>query len=228
MPASQGGEFQQPWNDPRIALIIDPYYANSLNWEKLKAEPRVTAIIHKATIGTAKLDPAYFSRKQEAKRRGYLWGSYHFGTSGNPEKQADYYIDTVKPAPDELIALDIEDAASARLMNADEALRFIKRVKERIGRYPVLYVNHASAVLITRKYKGTEFNATPLWYARYKRNVTDFPKGLWDTYTLWQFSSEKLPQMSVSGTAPDMDINVFNGGVKELRASWPLTSQPAY
>ena len=69
---------------------------------------------------------------------------YHWGVSGDPEKQADYYLDTVKPGDDELIALDLEDAASKKLMNAEEALRFIKRVKERTGRYPVLYTNHNS------------------------------------------------------------------------------------
>ena len=108
-------------------------------------------------------------------------------------------------------------------MNADEALRFIKRVKEKIGRYPVLYTNHASAVLLSSKFKNTEFSDTPLWYARFKPDVTDFPKGLWDTYSLWQFSSEIKPQIIIPGTKSDMDVNVYNGTVEKLRAAWPLT-----
>ena len=206
-------EFQHPWNDPNVALVLDPFYGNSIDWKKLKTEPRVVAIIHKATIGNTKLDPKYFSRKEEAKTNGYLWGSYHWGVSGNPEKQADYYIDT----------LDLEDATSKKLMNADEALRFIKRVKERIGRYPVLYTNHASAKLLTEKFKNSEFAQLPLWYARFKSTVTDFPTELWSTYTLWQFSSEILAQRAVPGTKSDMDINVYNGSVEDLKAKWPLT-----
>jgi GH25 family lysozyme M1 (1,4-beta-N-acetylmuramidase) len=223
MAPASAAEFDAPWNNPAIALVIDPYYANSIDWDKLATQPRVVAIIHKATIGAAKVDPGYFKRKAEARKRGYLWGSYHWGVTGNPEKQADYYIDTVKPGTDELIALDLEDAQSKTLMNVDEAIRFVERIKVRTGRYPVLYTNHASAKLISAKYKDSVLTKTPLWYARFKAKVTDFPAGAWSTYTLWQFSSEILPQMPVPGTRPDMDINVFNGTVEQLKAAWPLT-----
>ena len=65
-------EFNAPWNDAQIALVIDPYAANSLKWDALAGEPRVVAIIHKATIGTQGLDKAYWARKAEARQRGYL------------------------------------------------------------------------------------------------------------------------------------------------------------
>lgn len=223
MTLASADEFNTPWKDKSVALIIDPYYANSIDWNKLATERRVVAIIHKATIGNTKVDPSYIQRKEEALKRGYLWGSYHWGISGNPEKQADFYIDTVKPGQDELIALDLEDAHSKKLMNVDEAIIFIERIKARTGRYPVLYTNHSSAKLISKKYKDSIFLKTPLWYARFKPKVDDFPKGLWTTYTLWQFSSELLSQLPVPGTKPDMDINVFNGSIEQLKASWPLT-----
>ena len=222
-PTATAAEFSAPWKDPTVALVIDPYYANSIDWDKLATEPRVVAIIHKATIGTAKLDPGYLKRRADARERGYLWGSYHWGVTGEPEKQADFYIDTVKPEADELIALDLEDAQSNTLMNADEAVRFAERVKARTGRYPVLYTNHASAKFISEKYKDSVFKKTPLWYARFRAKVTDFPIGVWWTYTLWQFSSELLVQMPVPGTKRDMDINVYNGTAEQLKASWPLT-----
>lgn len=216
-------EFDAPWLDPKVALVIDPYYANSIDWDKLASEPRVIAVIHKSTIGTDRLDSAYFARKKEAIERGYLWGSYHWGVAGNPEQQADYYIDKVKPEEDELIALDLEDAASKKLMSADEAVRFIERVKQRVGRYPVLYTNHASAMLISSKYQGSAFSKTPLWYARFKSKVNDFPVGVWSSYTLWQFSSEIKLQMPIPGVKSDMDINAYNGTIEQLRATWPLT-----
>ena len=216
-------EFDAPWKDSAVALLIDPYYGNSIDWDKLATQPRVVAIIHKATIGTSKLDAGYAKRKEEARKRGYLWGSYHWGVTGQPEKQADFYVDTVKPGPDELIALDLEDGLSKTLMNVDEAILFVERVKTRIGRYPVLYTNHSTAKLIATKYKDSVFKNTPLWYARFKTKVTDFPTGVWPTYTLWQFSSEILVQFPVAGTKPDMDINVFNGTVEQLKSAWPLT-----
>ena len=223
MAPAFAAEFDSPWMDPMSALIIDPYAGNSIDWGKLASQPRVVAVIHKSTIGTKRIDPGYFKRKQEAAELGYLWGSYHWGVAGNPKKQADFYIDTIKPAPDELIALDLEDAQSKTLMNVDEAIIFMERIKERTGRYPVLYTNHASARLIASKYKDSVLAKAPLWYARFKAKVTDFPTGAWSSYTLWQFSSEIAAQLPVPGTKPDMDINVFNGTVEQLKASWPLT-----
>jgi GH25 family lysozyme M1 (1,4-beta-N-acetylmuramidase) len=220
---ASAAEFDEPWKDQNVAIVIDPYYANSIDWCKLETEKRVVAVIHKSTIGTKTIDSQYTKRKAEALKRGYLWGSYHWGVAGDPEKQADFYIDTVKPGVDELIALDLEDAQSQTLMNVDEAILFVERVKARTGRYPVLYTNHSSAKLISTKYKDSIFTKTPLWYARFKTKVTDFPVGVWSSYTLWQFSSELLAQLPVPGTKPDMDINVFNGTVEQLKAAWPLT-----
>src|SRR5262245_35570523 len=220
---SFASEFQQPWNNPKVPLLIDPDLANPIEWDKLQTESRVVAIIHKSTIGTSEIDPAYHSRKAEAKKRGYLWGSYHWGVAGDPEKQADFYLDTAEPADDELIALDLEDVNSKTLMNADEALAFIKRIKEKSGRYPVLYTNHTSAKILSLKFNGTEFTNAPLWYARFKSNVTDFPTGLWPTYTLWQFSSEISFQKAIPGTKKDMNVNVFNGTIDDIRSQWPLT-----
>jgi GH25 family lysozyme M1 (1,4-beta-N-acetylmuramidase) len=225
---ASGGALEHPWTDPARALVLDPYFANRLDFAQLARERRVVGIVHKATIGTSKVDPGYFKRKQEAKARGYLWGSYHWGVRGNPEKQADFYIDSVKPADDELIALDLEDASGSNgLMNADEALRFVARVRERTGRYPVLYTNHASTLALSKSDKYKTFGEMPLWYARFKSVVTDFPTGRWPAYTLWQFSSEILPQLAVPGTNKDMDVNVFDGTPDQLRAAWPLTKKVA-
>jgi lysozyme len=216
-------EFDEPWKNPEVAIVLDPFAGNSIDWDKLRSEPRVIAVIHKSTIGSSRIDPKYFTRKTEARQRGYLWGSYHWGEKGNPERQADFYFDSVRPAADELVALDLEDATSTTLMNAEEALRFVRRFKERSGRYLVLYTNHASSKLLSERFRNTEFANTPLWYARFKKKVTDFPRGLWQSYSLWQFSSEILPQMPIPGIKTDMDINVYNGTPQDLRSKWPLT-----
>lgn len=216
-------ELNAPWMDQSTALVIDPFYANNIDWDQLATERRVVAIIHKATVGTNELDSAYAERKKEALKRGYLWGSYHWGATGNPKKQADYYVGTVRPDSSELIALDLEDADSEELMNVDEASIFVQRIREITGRYPVLYTNHSSAKLISAKYKKSVFVETPLWYARFKSKITDFPTGVWSSYTLWQFSSELLTQLLIAGTKPDIDVNVFNGTVEQLKTAWPIT-----
>jgi lysozyme len=63
----------------------------------------------------------------------------------------------------------------------------------------------------------------PLWYAGFMPELRDFPAGIWSTYTLWQFSSEIKRQYAIPGVKPDIDINVYNGTVQQLKAAWPFT-----
>ena len=44
--SAPAGEFDQPWQDPNATLVIDPFHANAIDWEKLATEPRVVAVIH--------------------------------------------------------------------------------------------------------------------------------------------------------------------------------------
>jgi GH25 family lysozyme M1 (1,4-beta-N-acetylmuramidase) len=135
----------------------------------------VVAIIHRATIGD-RADKKYAERKIEAKKRGYKWGAYHFGKPGDPIKQADFFLNTVKPADDDLIALDLESEDASKHMSFDEARVFINRIKQETGRYPFVYANNEVTKAISDKYGADDiFAKTRLWYARFKRNVADFP-----------------------------------------------------
>jgi GH25 family lysozyme M1 (1,4-beta-N-acetylmuramidase) len=228
--SAQSPEFNEPWKNPNIALAIDPYEGNDIVWDKLATDKRVVAIIHRATIGD-RVDRKYFERRDEAKKRGYKWGAYHFAKPGEPIKQADYFLNTVKPAADELMALDLESVDSAKHMSFDDARIFIKRIKEKTGRYPMVYANNEVTKAISERYGEDEvFSKTRLWYARFKKSVTDFPALTWRTYTVWQFSSEQnctptnrpVCLYTVPGTEYDMDIDVYNGTIEELRKDWPF------
>ena len=71
---AQSPEFTEPWKNPNIALAIDPFEGNPIDWEQLATDRRVVAIIHRATIGF-RVDTKYAERKVEAKKRGYKWGA---------------------------------------------------------------------------------------------------------------------------------------------------------
>jgi lysozyme len=227
---AQSPEFNEPWKNPRIAIAIDPFEGNEIDWDKLATDTRVVAIIHRATIGDRR-DRKYAARRDEAKKRGYKWGAYHFGKPGNPIKQADFFLETVKPTADDLIALDLESTDATKDMSFDEARAFIKRIKEKTGRYPLIYANNLVTKAITDQYGANDvFAKTLLWYARFKRTVTDFPAGTWKSYTLWQFSSElncsaenrSACLYTVPGTEYDMDVDVYNGTIEDLKRKWPL------
>ena len=227
---AQSPEFNEPWKNPNIALAIDPFEGNSIDWDQLATDKRVVAIIHRATIGD-RVDRKYAERKLEAKQRGYKWGAYHFGKPGDPIKQADFFLETVKPEADDLIALDLDGTDPAQHMSIDEARIFIKRVKEKTGHYMFIYANNLVTKAIAEQYDDDElFAKTHLWYARFKKSITDFPAGIWKTYTLWQFSSEvncnpldrSQCLYTVPGTEYDMDIDVYNGTVEAFRINWPF------
>lgn len=229
---AQSPEFNEPWKNPHIALAIDPYEGNDIDWEQLATDKRVVAIIHRATIG-GRADRKYAERKIEAKQRGYKWGAYHYGKPGDPIKQADFFLATVQPEQDDLLALDLESTDFDKHMSFDEARIFINHIKEKTGRYPFVYANNLVTKAIADQLGVDDvFAKTHLWYARFKRSVNDFPGGAWKTYTLWQFSSEMncAPTAraaclyTVPGTGYDMDIDVFNGSVAELRSRWPFSS----
>jgi len=226
----QSPEFNEPWKNPNIALAIDPFEGNPIDWEQLATDKRVVAIIHRATIGD-RVDKKYAERKVEAKKRGYKWGAYHYGKPGDPIKQADFFLATVKPEPDDLIALDLESTDGTKHMSFEEARVFIKRIKEKTGRYPVVYANNLVTKAIADQYGEDDvFAKTNLWYARFKKSVTDFPAGTWKSYTLWQFSCEMNCNAAdrsnclytVPGTEYDMDVDVFNGTIQQLRSKWPF------
>jgi GH25 family lysozyme M1 (1,4-beta-N-acetylmuramidase) len=227
---AQSPEFNEPWKNPNIALAIDPFEGNDIDWDQLATDKRVVAIIHRATIGD-RADRKYAERRDEAKKRGYKWGAYHFARAGDPIKQADFFLSTVKPAADELLALDLESVDSTKHMSFDDARIFIKRIKEKTGRYPFVYANNEVLKAISTQYGADEvFSKTHLWYARFKKSVTDFSTGTWKTYTIWQFSSEQNCSAAnrnaclytVPGTEYDMDVDVYNGTIEQLRSKWPF------
>lgn len=224
---SQGSEFQMPWKDTSKAILIDPYESNSIDWQKLSTNKQLTGMIHKASQGLRK-DTKYASRKSLALQQGLLWGSYHLGTPGDPIRQANFYLEQIGRDSTILMALDIETLDAAKSMSLKNAEKFIAHIKAETGRYPMLYCNNEVFVRISQLYDSSSiFAKCGLWYARFRKNIPSFSTRVWPSYSLWQFSCEinckpNSPCLyTVAGTKPDMDINVYNGTIAEIRAKWP-------
>lgn len=228
---AQPSEFNQAWLDTTKAIIIDPYYGNTIEWDKLIIDKRVVGIIHKASQGLV-ADTSYVDRKIKAKQYGLLWGSYHLGVPGDPIKQADFYLSLTNNDPDELLAIDIESTDSTKFITLKNAEIFIKRIKEKTGRYPLVYCNNQVLKEINKNYSSESiFAKCGLWYARFRMDIPEFEKNIWETYSLWQFSSEincsKKGQClyNIPGTDNYMDVNVYNGTKIELGEKWPTISK---
>jgi lysozyme len=222
--------FSSPWNRTDTQIIIDAYEGNSIDWDKMATDKRVTAVIHRASSGTA-VDTQYKSRATIAKQRGYLWGAYHLGKSGDPIAQAKLYLKTIGSASNAMMFLDLEDTSNPTMMNIANAKIFLNYVLQQTDKLPVVYANLNVTLAINSAMKNdATFKQTRLWYARFKSSVTDFHTGnsLWPTYFLWQFSSEincsktGACLYNVAGTQYDMDVNVFYGSTEALAYQWSL------
>ena len=73
------------------------------------------------------------------------------GKPGDALKQADFFLDTVKPDKDDLIALDLEGTDFEKYMSFEEARVFVNRIKEKTGRYPIVYANNVVVKAINQQ-----------------------------------------------------------------------------
>jgi hypothetical protein len=68
------------------------------------------------------------------------------------------------------MALDIEEIGGNNISLADAEI-FIRRIHEKTGKYPLLYINNAVFNAINAKYgRDSEFAKCRLWYARFLKN----------------------------------------------------------
>ncbi|MGB8819075.1 MAG: glycoside hydrolase family 25 protein [Rhizobiaceae bacterium] len=248
-----GSEFHKPWASDSRALVLDAYEFNEIDLTKISANKLVAGFINKGSDGMppeygcrsggqperelckkewrlyAVSKELFHTRRALAKALGLKWGAYHLGRQGNPIDQANHFIDFAEPEPDDLIAIDIEDLKSGKYISLEDAEEFARHIYRRLGRYPVLYINDDTAKhLGWQKDKYPLLSRLPLWYARYKPEVSkSFPKGNWDTYAMWQFASHlncsaNACPYRIEGAGSDIDINVANMSVKELKKAWPF------
>jgi lysozyme len=225
-PSDLTYDWNSPWKKSGTSIVIDAYEGNSIDWAKMATDKKVAAVIHRSSIGT-RVDTQYKARKQTALSKGYLWGAYHLGTTGNTIAQADLFLSLVQDDPNTLMILDLENTSSGSLMTIDEAIVFMNHVYEKTGRTLVVYANDSVTKALNAKVASNpRFQQSKLWYARFKSSVTDFPVGIWPGYFLWQFSSELNCTSTgsclynVPGTQFDMDVNVFNGTASDLASHW--------
>ena len=214
--AANANDYSYPWRDKSKAIVIDAYEKNPIDWKKLVTNKQVVGFIGKSSDGLPprwgcrkrnKVENTlckktfqnywlkkelYKSRRMIAKSLGLKWGAYHLGRPGNPIDQANHFVDFTNPGPDDLLALDIEHDDPKKWISLRDAETFVKHIKFRTGRYPILYTNHDTAKRIAaRRHELPTLSRLPLWYARFTSRIPGvFPMGNWDNYALWQFSAQ--------------------------------------
>lgn len=197
-------------------------------WKKAK-DAGIIGMIAKATQGTHYQDPTFEDMVRDADLEDILVGAYHFNTAEDPIKQADYFLETTRlndfDTSEFLYALDYE-ANPRSDMNIHQAVTFLHRIEEKIGRKAVIYSGNKLKETIDDLNKADRdyVCSHKLWLAQYNYRFR-LPKGF-DHFFLWQFTGDGfgpsphwVPGIKCPGNK-GLDLNVFNGTDDELREQW--------
>jgi len=222
------------------AVIDLSHGARVDDFNAIRKQSNILAVIHKATEGGDYVDPAYTDRRPRAEAAGLLWGAYHFGTAQFPgAKQAASFLATARPGPSTLMALDFEpnDPNPRNTMRLDQAEAFVLAIQAATGLLPMVYThpgwaNGRSAGRAGRRLPqpiapGSILARCDLWLADY-HDEAEVPFAWADRgWKLWQYAGDESVADAEFGTVPravvgvsHADRNVFNGDAAALYRYW--------
>jgi lysozyme len=219
---------------------LSHYDTMRVDFPGMKSEG-IIGVIHEASYPPFARDLYYALRQQAATRAGLLWGAYHYGNATDPVRQADHFLSVVSSAwtqadpasrpPGVLLVLDFEKNGHypGGTMRVDQAIAFVKRIRERTGKYPGVYSGeyHMTKTLGSPKvnptYKDVLGNCW-LWLANYgARPQATAP---WSYWHLWQYTGDgkcRLPRSTHPKSVANIikaERNIFYGSRSALEAFW--------
>ena len=177
---------------------VDVYSGSSDN---IIRDSHAQGVIVKATQGTSYVNPRCNHQWDLAGQLGKLRGLYHYAGGGNPESEAQYFINNIKNYVGQgILILDWESYQNSSWGDASWSLRFVTEVHRLTGVWPLIYVQESA-----------------LWQVA---NCAS-KRGVWVAkYASMNWNSWTLPDMSVSSgafacltgwqfTGGDMDRSIF-------------------
>jgi lysozyme len=195
--------------DPGPVKGIDiSHWQGNIDIQKLKDQGNAF-LIAKATDGTSYVDPKYSRNKEEAKKAGLIFGSYHWlKISQDIDAQVEHFVKvTGKKQPGELPpVIDWEPDKDTKSVGVAQTkarlLEFLQKLEAIHGVAPIIY---ASPGFLDAYGDLSAFSRFPLWIAHYGVGHPRIPRA-WPTYTIWQYTDKN-----------GLDLNLFNGSMDRLK-----------
>lgn len=192
----------------------------TINWDEFRKH--ISGVVIKASGGDNILyRDGMLSRNQaEARRVGVPIWYYHYKGPGNPEAEADFFLQQIGELKQgEGLVLDDENEGT---INVEWDRRFAKRIIERTGIRPVIYSNAARITAVGNAAKVLVDMNLGLWVAKYginngtRQGAGSMPgTGAWPGMAMWQYTSAaRIPGVSQN----TVDMNVFFGSVADFKA----------
>ena len=177
---------------------VDVYSGSS---DSIIRDSHAQGVIVKATQGTSYVNPRCNHQYELAGQLGKLRGLYHYAGGGNPESEAQYFINNIKNYVGKaVLILDWESYQNASWGNSNWSLQFANEVHRLTNVWPLIYVQESALWQVANC-----ASKCGVWVAKYASMN-------WNSWT--------LPDMSVSSgafacltgwqfTGGDMDRSIF-------------------
>ena len=179
------------------------------------------AVICKATEGTGYVNPYCDEHYQSAKAAGKLLGVYHYASGGNPEAEAEFFINNVQGYLHEaILVLDWESGDNAAWGESSWVARFCAHIVALTGINPMIYVQRSAAN------QCVGLGDYGIWLAEYPdyalRGWNDYVEPNYSgDYAMHQFTSSG----NISGWGDVLDLSLFFGDENSWRAYAGTTGQ---
>ena len=196
----------------RVHGIDISHYQGEVNWQLLERTRQgqfpVKFIFMKATEGGDYPDDKFVANFDSAKAHGFIRGAYHFyNPKTDANKQADFFIRTVKLEPGDLPpVLDIEKKSRDVKKLQEDLKIWLQKVENHYGVKPIIY---ASYKFKTKYLNDSVFDSYPYWIAHYYVDSVRY-QGDWK---FWQHTDVG----TLPGIEEKVDLNIFNGRLSELK-----------
>ena len=165
------------------------------------------AVICKATEGTGYVNPYCDEHYQSAKAAGKLLGVYHYASGGNPEAEAEFFINNVQGYLHEaILVLDWESGDNAAWGDSTWVARFCAHVVALTGINPMIYVQRSAVG------QCIGLGDYGIWLAEYPdyalRGWGDYVEPNYSgDYAMHQFTSSG----NIAGWGDVLDLSLFFG-----------------
>lgn len=182
-----------------MAIYTVDVYSGSA--DSIIQDAHAQGVIVKATQGTGYVNPRCNHQWDLAGQLGKLRGLYHYAGGGNPEAEAQFFINNIKNYVGQgILILDWESYQNGAWGDTNWSLRFVTEVHRLTGVWPLIYVQESALWQVANC-----ANTCGVWVAKYASMN-------WNSWT--------LPNMNVSSgafkfltgwqyTGGDMDRSIF-------------------
>jgi len=187
-------------------------YQGKIDWELIEnvdGNYPIEFVFIRATAGNDREDEQFEENWLGAKKRKMIRGAYHYyRPNENSLEQAKLFIKTVRLRKGDLPpVLDIEKLPKGQSLDSLKIglRRWLKAVEAHYKVKPIIYTGEK----YYDDFLKDDFSDYLFWIANYNF----YREKIEDDWLFWQFTEKA----SVLGIKGNVDVNIFNGDVEQLR-----------